>query len=267
MARAPATWRGIRVITLDATGTMMYHRDPIAEVYCRCAAKAGAQPPPVDAMRTSFKAAFKSSLERWPCFGHAAGLSSREWWLRTVRAAFDGAGAAYGDAEFARVFRRVYQHFGSPEGYMIFDDVPPFLDWASGRYCLGLISNNVDRLVDNTLPLFGLHEQLRFFVISQEVGHEKPSREIFARACEEASAILGAPVAPEEVLHIGDNYAADYCGARAAGMAAVLVSRSGVAQYQTWLNAPDYEGKTEEEVQEVASLAEVRRKLEQASAP
>jgi len=258
----PSSWGKVRVITLDVTGTIMYHRDPIAETYCRCAEKVGSQPPPVEAMRTSFKAAFKSSLQRWPCFGHAAGLSSREWWLHTVRAAFSGAGAQYGDAEFARVFRSVYQHFGSLDGYKVFDDVRPFLEWASGRYCVGLVSNNVDRLVDNTIPLFGLHDHFKFYVISHEVGFEKPSREIFGKVCEEATAVLGEPVSPEEILHLGDNFAADYCGARAAGMAAALVSREGVAQYQTWLDAPDFEGKAEEEVHQVASLSDVRAALE-----
>eukprot|EP00928_Gymnodinium_smaydae_P091401 TRINITY_DN75118_c0_g1_i1.p1 TRINITY_DN75118_c0_g1~~TRINITY_DN75118_c0_g1_i1.p1 ORF type:complete len:296 (-),score=46.67 TRINITY_DN75118_c0_g1_i1:22-840(-) len=263
MARSPpAFWRNVRVLTLDATGTLMYHREGVAETYCRCAARVGVEPPPLDAMKASFKEAFKASLERWPCFGHADGLSSREWWRRTVEATFAGARASFCERDFARVFRSVYQHYGSLEGYTLFEDVKPFLDWASDRYCIGLLSNNVDRLADNTLPLLGLHKHVHFFVLSHEVGFEKPSPEIFARACEEASAILQTPVLAHEVLHIGDNYAVDYCGARAAGMSAALISRKGVAQYQTWLDAPDYHGKAEEEVQQVTSLAEIRGKLE-----
>lgn len=252
------------MISLDATGTLLYPKAPIAETYCLCAAKAGAQPPPIEAMRRSFKAAMKASLERWPCFGHAEGLSGREWWRRAVRQAFDGAGAKYSEKEHARVFRRVYQYFGRPSAYEVFDDVQTFLDWASVRYCLGLVSNNVDRLSDGLLPMYGLDEDLRFFVLSQELGFEKPSREIFAKALEEASAALGYPVRPEEVLHVGDNYQLDYCGARAAGMAAALISRKGVLQNQTWIEGPDYEGKAEEAVQEVFSLAEIRQKLEAA---
>jgi len=243
----------------------MYHRDPIAEVYCRCAFMVGASAPPVDAMKASFKAAFRASLEKYPCFGHAEGLSSREWWRRTVRAAFEGAGSTYTEAEFNRVFRRVYQHYGSFEGYTVFEDVRPFLEWASQRYCVGLISNNVDRLVDSVLPLFGLHDHFKFYVLSHEIGAEKPSRAVFEHALKEASAILGSPVEAEHVLHIGDNYAADYCGARAMGSAAALMSREGVFQYQTWLHAPDYIGKAAEQVQEVTSFQEVQEMLEKAS--
>ena len=52
--------------------------------------------------------------------------------------------------------------------------------------------------------------------------------------------------------HIGDSYAADYCGAKRFGFQALLLDRSdnpSVVAYQDWLEAPDYEGKTVEEVQ------------------
>ncbi len=49
-------------------------------------------------------------------------------------------------------------------------------------------------------------------VISVEVGHRKPRREIFD------ALLRGLGVAPEETLHVGDNLQADVAGAAAVGM-------------------------------------------------
>lgn len=68
------------------------------------------------------------------------------------------------------------------------------------------------------------------------------------------------------MLHIGDSYACDYCGAKRFGFDALLLDRSdnpSVVAYQDWLEAPDYEGKTVEDVQAntIKSLDEVVRML------
>lgn len=57
--------------------------------------------------------------------------------------------------------------------------------------------------------------------VSGAVGHSKPSPEIFHLACR------GLEVRPEEGLMVGDNLVKDYYGARGAGLAAVLLDRSG----------------------------------------
>ena len=56
----------------------------------------------------------------------------------------------------------------------------------------------------------------------------------------------------DEMLHIGDSYACDYCGAKRFGFQALLLDRSdnpSVTAYQDWMEAP-YEGKSLEDVQE-----------------
>jgi len=53
------------------------------------------------------------------------------------------------------------------------------------------------------------------------------------------------------VLHIGDSLACDFCGARAAGFQALLLDRSNnskVTAYQDWVDGPDYEGKSEDDI-------------------
>ena len=66
----------------------------------------------------------------------------------------------------------------------------------------------------------------------------------------------------DEILHIGDNFATDYCGAKAYGWNALNLDRSrdpNIRQYQDWIVGPDYDGKSEEEIlaNTVGSLDEV----------
>ena len=56
---------------------------------------------------------------------------------------------------------------------------------------------------------------------SAVVGHAKPAPAVFEAALEIAG------VAPDEALHVGDSLDNDIEGARAAGIRAVLVDRSG----------------------------------------
>ncbi|WP_446666453.1 HAD family hydrolase [Flexivirga sp. B27] len=60
-------------------------------------------------------------------------------------------------------------------------------------------------------------------VFSNELGVAKPHLRMFAAACD----VLGTPAA--EVLHVGDNPAADVVGAQAAGMSAALVQPDGAS--------------------------------------
>ncbi|MBI4408214.1 MAG: HAD-IA family hydrolase [Gemmatimonadetes bacterium] len=83
-------------------------------------------------------------------------------------------------------------------------------------YVLGVVSN-ADGRVEEFLRTAGLRDALDFVVDSARVGVEKPDPRIFALACERAG------VAPAEALHVGDVYEIDVLGARAAGLAALLV--------------------------------------------
>lgn len=64
-----------------------------------------------------------------------------------------------------------------------------------------------------TLEALGL--PVDHHVFSDEVGHAKPAKEIFARLTDLARC------QPTEILHVGDNYTADVRGARDAGLLAL----------------------------------------------
>ena len=256
----------VRAISLDVTGTILVHRYPIFETYAAAARWAQLPNPPTpDELKPAFKTAYKANLLARPCFGAAEGLSARAWWAGTVRSALDECGRGdYTDDEFARFFRRVYQHYGSPEGYERLPDAAPFLRWAGDErgLLLGVTTNTPTRTMETVLPMVGFHEHFNWFTCCQDVGAEKPDRAIFDRAFDEARFWL-PDLERAQVLHVGDSLEADFCGARAAGFQALLLDRSDnpkVRVYQDWLDAPDYPGKSDGDIAAgtVKDLAQVK---------
>lgn len=269
----------IRAISLDVTGTLLATKEPVVKSY-RDAATWAQLPviPTQDNFKKGFGVAFRERCVESPCFGGVEGISGREWWQKTVRCVLDEALAAetkqrpYTEEEFQRYFRRVYQHFGSPAGYMILDDAQAFLSSMSdnpAKPLLGITSNTPTRHMDSVLPMLDcLHDQFSWFTCSQDVGYEKPSPQIFQDAFQQAQFWI-PDLQKDSILHIGDSYTNDYCGAKAFGFQALMLDRSdhpSVTQYMDWLEAPDYLGKSIEDVEmntitsleEVASLLLVR---------
>jgi FMN phosphatase YigB (HAD superfamily) len=152
----------IKAISLDVTGTILVHRNPIMETYAAAALWARLpDPPTAGELKPAFKKAYFKHLTESPCFGHAEGLSSRQWWVRTVRSALEFCGRTnYTEQEFNRFFRRVYQQYGSLEGYERLPDAVAFLEWAKERgLTMGVTTNTPVRTME-TVP----HTFSKYFV-------------------------------------------------------------------------------------------------------
>jgi len=103
-----------------------------------------------------------------------------------------------------------------------YPDTKPTLDDLAGRDIeVGLISNATD-LARRVLRRLDMEKYFDPIIISSEIGHRKPEREIFDIALNEAGA------APSRTLYIGDKYAVDVKGANRAGMNTVLIDRGNV---------------------------------------
>ena len=115
---------------------------------------------------------------------------------------------------------RIWELIG-PSSLTVFPEVPGTLRrLRAAGYRLAIVSNWQCGLGHFCAEL-AIGEPFDHVVASAEVGHAKPSPEIFEEACRR----LGLP--PERVLHVGDTPEADVEGARGAGMRAVLISRRG----------------------------------------
>jgi FMN phosphatase YigB (HAD superfamily) len=160
----------------------------------------------------------------------------------------------------------LYQSFSSEEPYTLYPDVKKFflelqkykdaskthkLPWPCKKVVVGIISNSDDR-VPGILQSFGLQTGTRrvgtssnaklhssfgndidFVVLSYDVGHEKPDRQMFDAATlllSEMPADEGGQLDPDDFqkLYVGDDLEKDYHGAIGAGWDSVLLDRNGV---------------------------------------
>ena len=189
----------IKAVTFDVGGTLIEPWPSVGHVYADVAAIHGYQFVPEE-LNVRFRTAWKAKKN----FRH-----SRADWAGLVRATF-------GTPECHKFFPELYERFASAKVWRVFDDVrPTLLRLKNQGLKLGVISNWDERL----RPLLDQLELTPFFdaiVVSNEVGHCKPSPEIFR----EALRLLNLPGA--EVLHVGDSETEDVGGAHRAGLQAVI---------------------------------------------
>lgn len=89
----------------------------------------------------------------------------------------------------------------------------------SSRYPLSVVSDTIvspGRCLRQWLGMHGLEQYFSGFAFSDEVGHSKPHRDMFASAASQ----LGIEIA--EMVHIGDRDHNDVRGPQALGMKAIL---------------------------------------------
>lgn len=109
----------------------------------------------------------------------------------------------------------------------LYPEALPALARLAARFPIAAISNgNAD------LQRVGLAAYFRFGLSASEHGAAKPDPGIYHAACRR----LG--LAPEDVLHVGDDAHADVIGARRAGLRAVWINRDGAA-WSAGESAPD----------------------------
>jgi putative hydrolase of the HAD superfamily len=132
------------------------------------------------------------------------------------------AGRALDPAERAQIAEqasaRIYRPGAAHELWNV--PLPGVADALQELHALGLrlvVVSNADGTVERGLARAGLHALLDLVVDSHVVGFEKPDPRIFAHALARSGA------APATTLHVGDLYAADVVGARAAGVHALLL--------------------------------------------
>lgn len=133
------------------------------------------------------------------------------------------AGLGLRGAEAERVGTALREAFVGPSFFEPFPDAASTLKrLRAAGYRLGIISNWDPRL-EQLCASQGLARHFEVIVASEAVGYAKPGPRIFRRALEAVG------LTPERAVHVGDNPLADVEGARAVGMAAVLLDRDGRA--------------------------------------
>ncbi len=196
-------------LTLDVGGTLIEPWPSVGQIYAEAAIRNGATNVSAEILKRRLVAAWAGR----PKFNH-----NRAEWADLVDETFQGITEHPPSRTF---FPELYERFGRASAWRVFDDVLPLLDRAATRGIkLGVISN-WDELLRPLLAELKLADYFEAIVVSCEVGFSKPSRVIFETAAEK----LALP--PAALLHIGDNEARDFLGARKAGFQAIRLQRNG----------------------------------------
>lgn len=129
----------------------------------------------------------------------------------TMQKAFDACGIA--DAPLDTLWEIYATARNSVELYP--DALPALERLGTLRPVASLTNGNAD------LERIGLHMHFAYQITAREIGVAKPDARIFHAA----ATLLG--VAPENILHIGDDPELDVVGAREAGLRTAWINRAG----------------------------------------
>jgi putative hydrolase of the HAD superfamily len=121
--------------------------------------------------------------------------------------------------------------------FRAFDDASPALSAARARGRRLVVVSNWDISLNEVLERLRLAPLLDGIVTSAAAGARKPAPAIFVRALEVAG------VEAADAIHVGDSLEEDIAGARAAGIAPVLIRRgagavTGVATIRSLAELP-----------------------------
>lgn len=207
----------IKAVFFDAGGTLFAPYPSVGEIYTSVARKYG-----MDAGAAEVESAFHEE------FAHRDGMASltspagvkdeKEWWKSLVREAFLKVTVL---RRFDEYFDELYDLFGRPDPWRLYPEVLEVLAGLRARgLVLGIVSNWDSRL-HLLCKGIGVEPYFDFILASAVVGSAKPDTGIFE------CALSHAGVSAEAAVHIGDSIDDDWTGARAAGIDALIVNRTG----------------------------------------
>ncbi|WP_239627384.1 HAD-IA family hydrolase [Paenibacillus sp. H1-7] len=152
-----------------------------------------------------------------PNISNPPNLSPSAWWAPILNQFARGYEHCGIEKELSLALARTAREiFIDLARWALFDDTIPTLTQLSQKgWKHAIVSNHIPELKQIVQSL-QLWEHIDGFINSAEVGYEKPNPAIFNFALQMSGH-------PPEVWMIGDNIEADYFGAEAAGIRAILV--------------------------------------------
>ena len=226
----------MNAILFDAVGTLIYAEPSPAAVYAEVGRRHGATLPE-DEISRRFRSAFaaEEARDRLDSCGRTDEARERRRWQAIVSAVF---------AETPNVdelFCELWQRFARPEAWRPYADAPPVVAELVRRGTMVAVASNFDARLG---PIVATHfpevASKRIFASSQ-LGYRKPAQNFFNECVQRlnnagSNGCISAavepnpptkPVAKQTSWFVGDDVDNDFHGARAAGLAALLLDRDG----------------------------------------
>ncbi len=207
---------GIRVIALDAVGTLIHPVQPVAATYVQVAGQFGVELNQ-DAIAAKFKAAIRrhtldSSFDS-PSLATSEAIE-RTWWHGFIAEVLE-----LDSISAAPIFDALWDYYAKPESWRLYDDAKVLIDYLNANAWPWVIASNFDARLEQICHADAhLNTAARVFP-SSVVGWRKPSVNFFRRI--EADLELS----PTAFLMVGDDPVADLEAADRASWRAMKVNR------------------------------------------
>lgn len=197
MSVALARPAGLRAVSLDAAGTLVFPREPVAETYAAFAKRHGGS-----ASAERIAAELPRALEELKPLR----VGDPHW-----RAYFDEVVARTTGCAAAELATELYDHFTQASAWRLAEGARECIEALTAAGLKVGVLSNWDVRLRSILDGLGVTPLLHAIFVSAEIGADKPDRRAFIAACK------GFEVKSNELLHVGDSDDADVEGARRAG--------------------------------------------------
>jgi putative hydrolase of the HAD superfamily len=206
----------IKAIFFDAAGTLIHLPRSVGYHYALVGQRVGLALDPA-ALDREFPACWKQMPERLAIDGPRED-DDKGWWLELVDQVIDQVAPRTSELDRDAFFEVAYSHFAEAGVWELYPDVIEVLNALHPRFELAVVSNFDGRL-RMILEHLGVSRFFSHIFVSSELGADKPDPLIYQRALK-----LGG-LAPNEVLHAGDDPVRDWRGAEAAGLSVFRLER------------------------------------------
>lgn len=198
----------IRLLTVDAAGTLVRPWPSVGAVYGRTAREHGIEVSDGEVDREFYKTFGRLQTCKQTNEGEEI-----EFWRQVVTQTFRPFA---GNKNLDSLFEELWNLFAKGECWKLAEKAESTLNTLRERgYELAVLSNNDARL-RGVLADLRIDQAFDHLFISSEMGCEKPELEIFRKDEQTMNR------KPNEILHLGDSHSRDFLGARKAGWSALL---------------------------------------------
>jgi putative hydrolase of the HAD superfamily len=206
----------IKAIFFDAVGTLFYLTKSVGHHYAFVGNEVGLKLDSI-ALERAFLAAWKRMPPRTAIDGPREN-DDKGWWRELVDLVLEDVAPPLSELDRDNFFEVAYEHFAEAGVWEAYPEVVDVLKKLQPRFQLAVVSNFDGRL-RMILEHLGISKFFSHIFVSSEIGADKPDPEIFRRALK----FIG--LAPDEVLHAGDDPVRDWQAASTAGLSIFELDR------------------------------------------
>jgi putative hydrolase of the HAD superfamily len=205
-----------RAIFFDAAGTLIHLTKSVGTNYALVAARQGLALDSAQLDR-AFAAVWREMPLR-SATGEPRKGDDKGWWRDLIERLLNRVAPRITPLDRDAFFEAAYGHFAEAGVWDLYPEVREVIEVLAPDFELAVVSNFDGRL-RVILEHLALSEYFRHVFISSELGADKPDPLIFRRALESSG------LAPDEVLHAGDDPKRDWAAASAAGLEVFRLQR------------------------------------------